>query len=77
MFSVPTKQDAEDLLMLVGRRQYVDHPDAPGRPWFKITLDGALDFKPYLELGDLDAVTAKLETAWDHMQRRKDENFAA
>lgn len=73
VFSVPTEQDAEDLIMLVGRRQYEEHPQQPGRPWFKITLNGALDFKPYLELDDLDEVTVKLQMAWGCiLQRRKE-----
>lgn len=56
----------------MGRKQYVDHPDIPGRPWFKITLNGALDFKQYLDLKDLDEITAKLQKAWSHIEQRKE-----
>ncbi len=57
--------------MSVGRKQYTDHPGLPDQPWFKITLDGELDFKPLLDLDDLDTVTAKLEMAWNLIQQRR------
>lgn len=68
VFSVNTKEEAEELLLLVGRRQYEDHPNMPDRPWMKITLDGELDFKPLLDLDDLPAVTDKLRRAYERMQ---------
>lgn len=67
VFSVDSKEEAETLLLLVGRRQYVEHPKLPGRPWLKITLDGALDLKLHLDLDDLPAVTAKLQSRYDMM----------
>lgn len=63
--------DAEDLIMLVGRQQYTEHPDVPGRPWFKITLSGATDFQQHLEYENLGEVSAKLEEAWQRIVERR------
>lgn len=68
VFTVNTTTEAEELLQLVGRKQYNEHPNLPGRPWFKITLDGELDFKPFLDLEDLDAVSTKLENTYKVMK---------
>jgi hypothetical protein len=69
VFSVPTKEAAETLIMLVGSLQYEEHPLLPGRPWKKINIG----FKRYLELGDLPEVTAKLQAAWVSIEQRKKE----
>lgn len=63
VFSVDTKEEAEQLFLLTGRLQYTEHPQMPGKLWRKVTLPGALDFKPYLDLSDLDTVT-------DHLRDR-------
>lgn len=68
VFSVENEQEAVTLLRLVGRQQYQEHPKIPGRPWLKITLDGALDFKQELDYDDLDSVTDKLKTAYALIQ---------
>jgi hypothetical protein len=60
VYSVGTREEAEDLVVAVCRVQYGEHPQLPGQLWRKITLDGQLDFKPYLDVEDLDAVSAKL-----------------
>jgi hypothetical protein len=60
VFSVNTPEEAQELIVTVCRVQYAEHPDLPGRPWRKITLENALDLKPYLEIEDLDAVSKKL-----------------
>ncbi len=65
VFSVNTFEEARRLILLVGRKQYDPHPQLPAdQPWFKVTLDGALDFKQYLEITDLEAVTEKLQKSY-------------
>lgn len=59
-FTVEDEAEAQALLVLVGRAQYEEHPLLPRKTWYKITLDGDLDFKRYLDLEDMDAVSAKL-----------------
>ena len=68
VFSVPTKDNAESLIVCVGRAQYVSHPLMPGKVWYKITLDGELDFKRYLDIDDLPAVTEKLSNTWEKIK---------
>jgi hypothetical protein len=64
VYSVDTVEDAKDLITMVGRAQYHEHPLLPGQVWYKITLNGDLDFKRYLDIEDLTAVTEKLDTAY-------------
>lgn len=71
VYSVDTQQEAEDLIILTCRKQYKEHPLMRGKPWFKITLDGALDFKPYLDYEDLDAVKAKLKNSHEILKSRR------
>jgi hypothetical protein len=59
VYSVDTREDAENLIMLVGIRQYWEHPLLPGQPWMKIDID----FKIHLELDDLAKVQEKLHLA--------------
>jgi len=70
IYSVDTEQEARDLVVCTCRVQYQEHPDLPDQPWRKITLDGQLDFKPYLDPEDLDAVHAKLDRVFKLLQRR-------
>lgn len=71
VFSVNTKDEAEALIVSVGRCQYEEHPEIPGKPWYKMTMDGEVDFRPYLEIKDLEAVTAKLQSRYEKVVRRK------
>ena len=68
MFSVPTLEDAESLVMMVGALQYEEHPLMPGKPWKKINIG----FKRELELDDLTEVTTKLSEAWKLIDERKE-----
>ena len=70
VFSVDTEEEAKDLITLVSRAQYEEHPQLPGQVWYKITLSGDLDFKHALEIEDLRAVTDKLESAYQHIKER-------
>jgi len=69
VFSVDTAEEAEALFVLVGRVQHMEHPLLPGKIWYKMTLDGQLDFKRYLDLEDLPAVTAKLQSRYALLKR--------
>lgn len=71
VFSVESLEEAEQLVTLVGRKQYEEHPKLRGKPWFKITLDGDLDFKPYLDIEDLNAVGEKLKRAYALIKERE------
>lgn len=73
VFSVRDMSEATNLIILVSRVQYEEHPLLPNQPWFKITLDGALDFKQELDLKDLPAVQAKLLVAYERMARVAEE----
>lgn len=68
VFSVDSVEEAKDLLTMVGRAQYEEHPLMPGQVWYKITLDGALDFKHLLDVSDLPEVTSKLYRAYYRMK---------
>lgn len=70
VFSVENKDEARHLILMVGRKQYSNHPLIPNEDWYKITLDGALDFKQHLELFDLAAVTDKLKSAYNQMKEK-------
>ena len=71
VFSVNSSEEAEALFILVGRKQYTEHPLLPNRPWYKITLDGAADFKKHLEFSDLSNVTAKLKSRYEMIEKEK------
>ena len=60
VFSVDDEETAQKLIRMVGRLQYQEHPKLPNQGWFKVTLDGELDFKAFLDIEDLEAVTYKL-----------------
>lgn len=68
VFSVRDMSEATNLIILVSRVQYEEHPLLPNQPWFKITLDGARDFLRELELSDLPAVQKKLLAAYERMK---------
>lgn len=65
VFSVNTVEQAEALIMLVGIRQYEQHPLLPDKPWMKIDIDS----KRYLVLDDLPKVTTKLERIFAGMRK--------
>lgn len=65
VFSVDTKKEAEDLIVLIGCVQYEPHPLMPGRPWRKVNVG----FKRWLELEDLDEVTRICRKAYALMRR--------
>lgn len=47
VFSVDTPEEAYDLIVLVGKLQYDEHPDLPGRPWYRLTwFSGNVDDLP-------------------------------
>lgn len=58
VFSVDTEAQAKDAQVLFCRRQYTEHPDQPGRPWYRWTdFDG--------EVTSLERVTAQLQAWWE------------
>ena len=67
VFSVANEAEAEALITLVGVTQYEEHPLLPGRIWRKIDID----FKRFLEIDDLPAVTAKLDAAYRLLSGQK------
>lgn len=38
VFTVDTIQQAEAIQVRFGRRQYVEHPQIPGKPWFRLSV---------------------------------------
>lgn len=68
VYSVETQEEAEALAILCCRKQYKEHPQIPGKPWYKITLDGKLDFQRYLEYDDIAAVATKLDERYQLMK---------
>jgi hypothetical protein len=70
VYSVPDKTEAEMLVRTVGSVQYEEHPRMPGQPWRKINLDSK-PFEPYLELTDLEEVTAKLDRVYAAILARR------
>jgi hypothetical protein len=58
VFSVDTEQQAQDIQVRYGRRQYVEHDQLPGQPWYKWT-----DFSG--DVTDLDDIEAELQRWWD------------
>jgi hypothetical protein len=63
---VPTREDAERLVTRLGVLQYVDDPDWPGEPWFKMNVGD----RTHLEIDDLGEVIGKVEAAWEQMRRK-------
>ena len=57
VFSVDTVEQAKDIQVLFGRRQYGEHPEIPGQPWYRWT-----DFSG--ELDDLEEVSRKIQTMY-------------
>jgi hypothetical protein len=70
VYTVPTKQDAEDLILLVGSKQYVEHPNMPGKPWYKLSV-GRFVFVRHLEPSDLDEISQILDQNWQLIQQRR------
>lgn len=66
VFSVDTRAEAEMLVTAVGSLQYEEHPQLPGKPWRKISVE----FKQHLELDDLPYVAAKLRDVYTRMKER-------
>lgn len=67
VFSVDTIEQALDAQVMFGRKQYVDHPQLPGRPWYKWT-----GFPGTVEA--LDKVTDRLRE-WFYKYYRKPLTF--
>ena len=67
VYSVNSKKEARELIVAVGRAQYDEHPLLPGQVWYKITLDGSLDFQRYLEVDDLVDVAVKLDKTYQRL----------
>ena len=62
VFTVDTVEQAEAIQIRFGRRAYTEHPQMPGKPWYKLSrlLDGtdpALRGDGSIEVGDLIGIT--------------------
>lgn len=62
VFAVDTVEQAESIQLRFGRLQYSDHPQMPGKPWFKWT-DFSGDQK------DLDKVAAAILRFWENTEK--------
>ena len=58
VFSVSTVQQAKDIQVMFGVKQYIAHPDMPGQPWYRWT-----NFSGEVEA--LEDVTHTLVAWWD------------
>lgn len=71
VFSVDTVQQAQDIQVRFGRRQYIKHPDmVDGRDWYKLSvLEDGTDLQlrgdGTLEFDDLPGVTRLFQKWWD------------
>lgn len=63
VFSVDTVEEAEFLQVTFGRRQYEEHPDIPGKGWYRWT-----DFDGNVE--SLSKCTARIQAWWNSTRRR-------
>lgn len=58
VFSVDSEDQAHQIQVRFGRKQYIDHPELPGKPWYKWTdFDGNLD--------SLDAISESCREFYD------------
>ena len=75
VFSVETEEEANDLFLLIGTRQYGDHP-APAfkhnetTGWMKLFNDTAGN-RQHLNLDDLDEITAYIQTRYPLVQSKQ------
>jgi hypothetical protein len=68
VFSVDTVEEAQALQILCCARQYVEHPQLPGKPWYR--LSSPL-FPPSLELEHLAQIAALLRQRYTLIKARQ------
>ena len=66
VFSVDTEEQAKSIQVRFGRQQYTEHPDQPGRPWYKLSVledgtDPASRVDHCLVIDDLEGITRMFE----------------
>ncbi len=61
VFSVDTKEEAQDLQIRFCKNQYGEHPQLPGQRWYKFFPPNDYSAKQYLEYDDLEAITKILK----------------
>lgn len=69
VFSVNTLEQAETFQLTFGRRQYAEHPERKGQPWYRLSrledgTDPALRGDGSLEFEDLDGLTRMFNKFW-------------
>ena len=58
VFTVNTEEQAKEIQARFCRRQYTEHPQQPGRPWWKWTdFDG--------DYGSIDGVSTKIKIYYE------------
>jgi hypothetical protein len=74
VFSVDNEDQAQAIQIRFGRQQYVNHPEQPDRPWYRISVLGdgkdpvLRDGKGFLEVDDLPGITNMFRDYWkDHL----------
>lgn len=74
VFSVDTEEQAKAIQVRFGRRQYTEHPDQPGRSWYKLFVledgtDPASRPDHCLIIDDLDGVTRMFEEFFHSLEK--------
>lgn len=65
VFSVDTVEQAEAVQVRFGRHQYTEHPQMPGKPWYRWTNFGG-------QLEDLDRVSTDIRDFYNrHLKGAK------
>lgn len=69
VFSVDTPEQAQDFQVRFGRRQYTEHPQIPGKPWFRLShrpwVEGEMVLPPDgLDYEDVEHVTTMFQAHW-------------
>lgn len=69
VFTVDTVEQAEAIQIRFGRRAYSEHPDIPGKPWYRLSrlrdgTDPALRGDGTLKIGDLTGITEMFHEFW-------------
>lgn len=68
VFSVDTEEEAAMLQLLCCAVQYTEHPQMPGKNWYRLS---SFEFpNPTLEIEDLDRVTALLRERYAKLKTR-------
>jgi len=73
VLSTDSLKDAESLIMFVGKQQYTEHPQIPGKPWFRFLPDMEYEV---LEYDDLPRMVEKLKVCLNIIQSRKKKRAA-